>query len=174
MANNFELSLSYALSCLQLEGLEVKDKQKEAIRAIYDGKDVFLWLPTGYGKSLCYQCLPFLFDYKLSKVDLVPPSKKSVCLVVSPLVSLMVDQVVSLRGKGVHAAILSGNKGIDVKLLATDKEIGDGSHSLLFSAPEALACDRWRQLLMEAPLSNQVVAIAIDEAHCVSQWLVTV
>ena len=82
----------------------------------------------------------FLFDYKLSKVA---PSKKSVCLVVSPLVSLMVDQVLSLRSKGVHAAILSGNKGINVKLLATDKEIGDGKHSLFISAPEALACDKW-------------------------------
>ena len=79
MAGDFELSLSYALSCLQLEGLQVKDKQREAIHAVYDGKDVFLWLPTGYGKSLCYQCLPFLFDHKLSKVDL-PPSKRSVCL----------------------------------------------------------------------------------------------
>ena len=91
MASKFELSLQYARSCLRLEGLEVKDKQLEAIQAIYDGKDVFLWLPTGYSKSLCYQCLPLLFDHKLSKVDL-PHGKRSVCLVVSPLVSLMVDQ----------------------------------------------------------------------------------
>ena len=173
MASKFDLSLSYALTCLRLEGLEIKDKQLEAIQAIYDGKDVFLWLPTGYGKSLCYQCLPFLFDHKLSMVDL-PPSEKSVCLVVSPLVSLMVDQVVSLRAKGVQAAILSGNKGIGVHLLATDKEIKDGGYSLLFSAPEAIACDKWRQMLVEAPLCNQVVTIAIDEAHCVSQWLVIV
>ena len=61
-----------------------------------------------------YSAFPsiLLFDYKLSKVDSVPPIKKSVCLVVSPLVSLMVDQVISQRSKGVHAAILSGNKGI--------------------------------------------------------------
>ena len=97
MASKFELSLSYGLSCLRLEGLEIKDKQLEGIQAIYNGKDVFLWLPTGYGKYLCYQCLPFLFDHKLSKVDL-PPHKRSV---VSPVVSLMVDQVASLRGKGV-------------------------------------------------------------------------
>ena len=86
----------------------------------------------------------------------------------------MVDQVVSLRSRSVQAAILSGNKGIDVQLLATDKEVKDGTHSLLFSAPEALACDKWRQMLVESPLSNQVVGIAIDEAHCVSQWLVKV
>ena len=52
MASNFDLSLSYVLSCLHLEGLEVKDKQLEAIKAVYNCKDVFLWLPTGYGKSL--------------------------------------------------------------------------------------------------------------------------
>jgi hypothetical protein len=59
-------------------------------------------------------------------------------------------------------------------LLAADREIRDGGYSLLFSAPEAIVCDRWRQMLIEAPLCNQVVTIAIDEAHCVSQWLVTV
>ena len=173
MANNFDLSLSYALSCLRLEGLEVKDKQLEAIKAVYDCKDVFLWLPTGYGKSLCYQCLPFLFDHKLKRVDL-PPKERSVCLVVSPLVSLMVDQVVNLRAKGVRAAILSGNKGIDKVLLATDKEIRDGGYSLLYSAPEAILCDKWREMLIEAPLCNQMVTITIDEAHCVSQWLVSI
>ena len=74
----------------------------------------------------------------------------------------------------VQTAILSGNKGIDVHLLAADKEIKDGGYSLLFSAPEAIACDKWRQMLVEVPLCNQVVTIAIDEAHCVSQWLVIV
>ena len=170
MASEFELSLSYALSCLRLQGIELKDKQLEAIRTIYDGKDVFLWLPTGYGKSLCYQCLPFLFDHKLKRIDL-PPGERSVCLIVSPLVSLMVDQVHSLRAKGVQAAILSGNKGIDIHLLASDKNIKDGTYCLLFSAPEAIvACEKWRQILVEAPLCNQVVTVAIDEAHCVSQW----
>ena len=53
----------------------------------------------------------------------------------------MVDQVVSLRAKGVQAAILSSNKGIDVHLLAADKEIKEGGYSLLFSAPEAIVCD---------------------------------
>lgn len=165
--------MSHALSCLSLEGLKVEGKQLEAIQSIYDGKDVVLWLPTGYGRSLCYQCLPFLFDHKLNKVDL-PPSQRSVCPVVSPLVSLMVDQVVSLRAKGVQPAILSGNKGIDVHLLAVDRGVKDGGYSLLICAPEAIACDKWRQMLLEVPMYNQVVAIAIDEAHCVSQWLVTV
>ena len=139
MASDFEPSLSYALSCLKLGDLKLKDKQLEAIRSVYNGKDVFLWLPTGYGKSVCYQCLPFLFDHKLSRIDL-PLTDRSVCLVVSPLVSLMSDQVTSLRTSGVQAAILSGNKGIDKELLAAEKDIQCGTYSLLFSAPRNYCC----------------------------------
>ena len=54
---------------------------------IYEGKDAFLWLPTGYGKSVCFQSLPVLFDFKFGRVD-SPPCQKSVCLVVSPLMLL--------------------------------------------------------------------------------------
>lgn len=83
----------------------------------------------------------------------------------------MSDQVTSLRTRGVQAAILSGNKGIDKELLAAEKDIQCGTYSLLFSAPEAIvACERWRQILVEQPLCNQVVTVAIDEAHCVSKW----
>ena len=85
----FSSSLSYALSCLKCEQMKLKDKQVEAIRAVYDGEDVFLWLPTGYGKSVCYQAIPFLFDHKLGRKDL-SAERHSVCIVVSPLISLMV------------------------------------------------------------------------------------
>ena len=54
--------------------LKFKDKQVEALNTVYDGNDVFLWLPTGYGKSICYQALPFLFDHKLNRVHLSPQS----------------------------------------------------------------------------------------------------
>lgn len=166
----FESSLSYALSCLKLGDITLKDKQKESIQCLYEGKDVFLWLPTGYGKSVCFHCLPFLFDYKFGRVEL-PPCEKSVCLVVSPLISLMVDQVESLRGRGVSAAILSGNKGIAGTLLASDVGIKRGMYRLLFTAPEAvISSEKWRHILVEEPLCNQVVAVAIDEAHCVSKW----
>ena len=94
----------------------------EVIKALYDGEDVFLWLPTGYGKSICYQVLPFLFDYKLKRTSL-PPHKRSVCIVVSPLISLMVDQVTSLRAIGVGSAIPSGNSGVEKSLLATEEDI---------------------------------------------------
>ena len=96
-------AVAYALRCVGLEDLTLKPKQKEAL---IHGHDVFAWFPTGYGKSLCFQLLPFMFDFKTSS-----SSERSVVLVLSPLVSLMIDQVSGLRKRGVSAAILSGNKG---------------------------------------------------------------
>ena len=120
MDDDLAAALTHALSCLRRPG---KEKQVEAIKNIYEGKDV---LPTGYGKSICFHSLPFLFDYKLGRVSL-PLNKHSVVLVVSPLVFLMSNQVVTLREGGVGAAILSGNKGIDNCLLTTAKDIKSGS-----------------------------------------------
>ena len=71
-------------------------------------------MTTKWLRKICYQCLPFLFDFKLGKVDL-PPLYQSVAVVISPLLSLMIDQVTSLRHRGVQAAIRSGNVGMDGK-----------------------------------------------------------
>ena len=68
------------------DGITLKQPLKEAIKAIYEGRDAFVWLPTGYGKSLCYQCLPYLLDYKLGKVNSAAVNQ-SIVMVVSPLVS---------------------------------------------------------------------------------------
>ena len=160
----FSSSLSYALSCLKCEQMKLKDKQVEAIRAVYDGEDV---LPTGYGKSVCYQAIPFLFDHKLGRKDL-SAERHSVCIVVSPLISLMVDQVPRLRSVGVRCAILSGSSGVDKSLLASVQDVRVGGHSLLFTAPEAIVHgDHWRSMLSEEPLHSRVVAL---EAHCVYKW----
>ena len=58
---------TYALSKVGKGGLVLKKEQLQTIRNLYNGKDVFLWLPTGFGKSICYEVLPFLFDYKSSR-----------------------------------------------------------------------------------------------------------
>ena len=78
----------------------LKVKQEEVLTNLYDGRDVFAWFPTGYGKSLCYQLLPFLLDFNL-KWTCTPRVKCSVVIVISSLVSLMVDQVLSL----LHSAV---------------------------------------------------------------------
>ena len=103
--SSFHEALTYAQEMLGCPELALKEEQKLAIHAIYSGSDVFVWLPTGFGKSMCFHYLPFVFDYKL---ELVSASKRSVVVVVvAPLVALMVDQVQSLRAKGVEAAIVS-------------------------------------------------------------------
>ena len=71
---------------MKQEGLCLKDQQVKAVKLLSEGKDVFVWLPTGYGKSICYQLLPFVFDVKLGRTN-APLVDRSVVLVISPLVS---------------------------------------------------------------------------------------
>ena len=119
---------------------------------------------------VCYQLLPFLFDHKLNRTS-SPALEQSVVVIISPLVSLMVDQVSSLQDRHVAAGILSGNKGADKKLLASVKDVFEGCYRLLYSAPEAiLGSEQWKELLLLPPLSRSVVAVAVDEAHCVYKW----
>ena len=79
--------------------------------------------------------------------------ERSVVVVVSPLVSLMVDQVSSLQSRGVSAAFLSGNAGVDQKLTASDQDVFAGKYRLLFTAPEAIVgSSKCKQMILEPPL----------------------
>lgn len=112
--------------------------------------------------NLCATVLPFVYDRKLARED-------SLVVVVSPLVSLMVDQTESLRKRGVRAAILSSAASkVDRTLLATAEDLI--ASKFLFCAPEAIVCSSWRKELQRPEVSARIVAVAIDEAHCVSKW----
>jgi len=164
-----ELAVAHALSCLKLVGFTVKEKQLETVKYLSEGHDVFGWFPTGYGKSLCYQMLPFVFDSLLGRVN----SDQSIVLVVSPLVSLMVDQVSSLRSRGVAAAIMSSNREIHTTLKASESEVRAGRYRLLYCSPEAVVGDHstvWSNVLLSPSLSKSLVAITVDEVHCVYKW----
>ena len=86
---DMDRSISLALERVGCPSVTLKKEQRACIKSVYEGKDVFLWLPTGFGKSLCYEVLPFVLGDKLNRQD-------SLVIVVSPLVSLMIDQVQSL------------------------------------------------------------------------------
>ena len=92
----FESAISFALRCLDV----LKRQQKEAIKFVWEGKNVFVLLPTGFGKSIIYEILPFLFDHKLGRVE---SRARSLVIIVSPLISLMADQVGCLRRRGARA-----------------------------------------------------------------------
>jgi ATP-dependent DNA helicase RecQ len=125
--------------------------QEEAILAELQHRDSLVVLPTGGGKSLCYQVPPVLTE----RVDIV----------VSPLISLMKDQVDALRQNGYPAAALySGMPFDDVRRI--EAEIMAAKHRLVFVAPERLLTPRFLDLVARL----RVRAFAIDEAHCISHW----
>ena len=101
-------------------------------------KKMFLWLPTGFGKLVHYETLPFVFDHKERSSTSCSSANCNVVLVVSPLVSLMIDQVESLQKRCVKAAILSGHDGVPKELQAAEKDL-HSCKCLLFSSPEAIA-----------------------------------
>ena len=119
--------------------------------AVLERRDSLVVLPTGGGKSLCYQVPALLRD--------------GVTVVVSPLISLMKDQVDGLTTSGVAAAALnSSQSSFDRDVL--ERDLLSGEIKLLFVSPERLAMPSFRLLLQEAKVS----AFAIDEAHCISHW----
>ncbi len=125
--------------------------QAEIVQAVTDGRDVLAIMPTGGGKSLCYQ-LPALM-------------REGVTVVISPLIALMRDQVRGLQQAGVAAgALTSGNT--DDETREVFDALSEGRLRLLYMAPERLASGGTLPLLRRAGVS----AIAVDEAHCVSQW----
>ena len=132
---------------------EFRPMQKEVIASVLSGRDTLAVMPTGGGKSLCYQIPALLFG--------------GITLVVSPLISLMQDQVASLVENGVSAVFLNSSLEWGDYLDAVQR-IKSGSVKLVYLSPEALAADRTQSILHDASLP--VSCITIDEAHCISEW----
>ena len=128
-----------------------REGQEALIDGILAGRDTFGVMPTGAGKSICYQ-VPALVMGKIT-------------LVVSPLISLMKDQVSALNQAGVHAAYLNSSLTFAQykKALALAAQ---GRYTLIYVAPERLLTEDFLQFALQAP----IVMVAVDEAHCVSQW----
>ena len=105
MEGSFNKSLLYYLSRLQLSDLQLMEQQRTILLHVFNREDVLAWLPTGFGKSLCYKALSFVFDHKLKRCS--HNGGGSVLIVVSMLLSLMTEQVEKLRQRGIPCAILA-------------------------------------------------------------------
>ena len=125
--------------------------QKEIIEAVLNGQDTFALLPTGGGKSICFQ-VPALMQ-------------EGICLVISPLVALMKDQVQNLQKRNIRAMALTGGMSQNETLILLDN-CQFGNYKFLYLSPERLQSDWIIDRLKNLPIN----LIAIDEAHCVSQW----
>ena len=125
--------------------------QEEIINSVLAGTDTLALLPTGGGKSVCFQIPALILD--------------GLCLVISPLVALMKDQVSQLEKKGIRALVLSGGISTDETANLLDN-CEHGNYKFLYLSPERLQND-W---ILDRIKNLKINLIAIDEAHCVSQW----
>lgn len=129
--------------------------QADAVEHVAGGRDTIVVLPTGRGKSVCYQ-VPAIA---------AAAAGKGVTVVVSPLIALMQDQVTQLRERGVQAAALHSHLDQHESRAVVDALL-EGSLTLIYVSPERAAKASFRRLLARV----EVALVAIDEAHCVSQW----
>ena len=139
--------------------IELKSEQKHGIESLYLGEDALIILPTGFGKSLIYSLAP-------KAVDICSGSSGSIMLVISPLISLMIDQVTRCEDYGISAAFI-GSAQTDHRVA---QRVRDGEYQVLFSSPEAILSRSWRKVLTSDVYQNKLIGIAIDEAHCVDLW----
>lgn len=131
---------------------EFRPKQREVIDLVLNGKHALALLPTGYGKSLCYQV----------PSQILPGAT----IVVSPLIALMQDQLNSLRRRGINNATILNSSVSPDELDIRFGGIKAGVFKLVFVAPERFESPRFRNLLQQIDVS----LLVIDEAHCISQW----
>ena len=146
-------SLTDAIASLQKHfGFEdFREGQREVIGSILEGKDAVVVMPTGSGKSLCYQLPAMILD--------------GVTLVVSPLIALMKDQVDALHARGLPATFINSSIS-ESEQHARIEALRRREHKLVYIAPERFRSSRFNSALQQIPIS----LFAVDEAHCISTW----
>lgn len=187
--NTFFNAINYALRSSNYQDMFLRVKQYKVLEAVLSGRDVIAILPTGYGKSVIFHLLPFLFDY-ITKLN-NQTSQNRIILVVTPLNALVEDQLKILTKRGISATVLkstttvtelddgdeddSDTVGNESHGLITDSEtlgkLKEGNCRIIFSHPEAfISCKEGRMLLLSKVYQERVMACVIDEAHLVEEW----
>ena len=156
-----EKAIDKAIEAVGLQSL--KPLQRHVISSFVTGNDVFVSLPTGFGKSYCFVLLPLVFDYLLD-------CRGSIVLCVSPLTSLMLEQREKYSAKGICCEFV-GELQQDIEAITNVKR---GLAQLLFISPESLLSNpQWREMLLLPVYQKRVVGLIVDEAHCIAMWYVS-
>lgn len=139
--------------------------QGKAVRHLVSGDDIIVTAPTGFGKSLIFQ-LSALVKHE------APASRGSVAIIVCPLVSLLHNQVAGLKKVGIRAALLSSSESATANNKVINSLLGQAppSFSLLYITAERLVADSFQKVLNSLHRRRRLSLVAIDEAHCISQW----
>ena len=136
---------------------EFRSLQAEIINSVLAGRDTLALMPTGGGKSICFQVPTLVKGHD-------NPDKR-LCLVITPLIALMRDQVANLQARGIQAAAVYTGMSWDKQRVALDNCLY-GTYHFLYCSPERLESEEFRKRLADLPIG----LIAVDEAHCISQW----
>ena len=131
--------------------------QAEIIESVLSGKDTLALMPTGGGKSICFQVPTLVIGQE--------NPEKRLCLVITPLIALMRDQVANLQARGIQAEAVYTGMSWDRQRAALDNCLY-GPYHFLYCSPERLESEEFRKRLKDLPIG----LIAVDEAHCISQW----
>lgn len=136
---------------------EFRSKQYDAIRSSLDGLDVVVLMPTGGGKSLCYQIPPLV--------------KNGLCIVISPLIALMQDQLRELKDRRIPCAYLSSSQtSVEYRSVLNNLQKVPCPYRLLYVTPERFQIAEFVSLLGRTRSRGELTLIAVDEAHCISTW----
>lgn len=141
--------------------------QAKATLNFVKGRDVLVLLPTGSGKSICFVALPLIFESLfVSTNNTLERDFKPIVLVISPLTALMKDQV-KKYGKSLHCAYIGDEQNDQSILDGVEK----GCYHLVYTSPECiLTVPKWRDMLSSKVYQQNLIAIAVDEAHCIESW----
>ena len=159
-----EGAISYGTKRLSIE--QLNGKQREAVVSFVEGKDVFVSLPTGFGKSICFQILPFVLDYMSSPSPGEEVVDKYIALIVEPTAAIMRDQVSRLLSVGISAAFINHEQN-DANI---KQAVVQGKYKFVYISPESLSLPRFREMLYSDRYQEKLAVFAVDEAHCILSW----
>ena len=157
-------ALSYAASKIGVPSLN--DHQKKAVKAIVNKCDVFVCLPTGFGKSLCFQSVPFVMDYLDSNSSVESVVDRHLAIVVEPTAAIMREQVSKLSCRGISSAFINHEQNDS----GVKRMVVEGKVKFVYISPESLSMPKYRDMLLNDRYQQNLAVFAIDEVHCMLTW----